>query len=231
MLWTAFSIGLFGSLHCVGMCGPIAIALPYKKENKLVMVSSGLLYNMGRVTTYSFLGLLVGLIGKGVFLAGFQQWLSIGLGILMLVIALFAIPVESKIASISFVKKPYAKLQSLLGRFLKQNSWKALYLTGVLNGFLPCGLVYLAIVGAVSMASLEQGVTYMALFGLGTIPLMLVVSLAGSVVSIRFKTIIRKLYPVFMVAFAALLIARGLNFEVPHTFNFWESAQDVPMCH
>ena len=231
MLWTAFTIGLFGSLHCVGMCGPIAIALPYKKESKLVMVSSGLLYNMGRVTTYSFLGLIIGLIGKGVFLAGFQQWLSIGLGILMLIIALFAIPVESKIASISFIKKPYARLQQLLGRFLRQNSWKALYLTGVLNGFLPCGLVYLAIVGAVSMASLEQGVAYMALFGLGTIPLMLVVSLAGTVVSMRFKTIIRKLYPVFMVVFAALLIARGLNFEVPRTFNFWETGQEVPMCH
>ncbi|MCB0653432.1 MAG: sulfite exporter TauE/SafE family protein [Saprospiraceae bacterium] len=231
MLWTAFTIGLFGSLHCVGMCGPIAIALPYKKENKLVMLASGLLYNLGRVTTYSFLGLFIGFIGKGVFLAGFQQWLSIGLGILMLIIALFSIPVESKIYSLSFVQKPYAKLRSLLGRFLTKNSWQALYLTGVLNGFLPCGLVYLAIVGAVSMASLEQGVAYMALFGLGTIPLMLMVSLAGSVVSIRFKTVVRKLYPVFMVAFAALLIARGLNFEVPRTFNFWETAQEVPMCH
>jgi sulfite exporter TauE/SafE len=213
------------------MCGPIAIALPYKKENKFVMVSSGLLYNLGRVTTYSFLGLFVGLIGKGIFIAGAQQWLSIGLGVMMLIIAIFSIPVETKIVSIPFIKKPYAKLKSLLGKFLTQNSWKSLYLTGILNGFLPCGLVYLAIVGAVSMASLEQGVAYMALFGLGTIPLMLVVSLAGSVVSLKFKNLFRKLYPIFLVAFAALLIARGLNFEVPRNFSFWETAQEVPECH
>lgn len=231
MLWTAFTIGLFGSLHCVGMCGPIAIALPYKKENKLVMVASGLLYNLGRVTTYSLLGFFIGIIGKGVFLAGYQQTLSIGLGIMMLIIAIFSIPVESKITSLSFIKKPYSKLKILLGKFLTQNSWKSLYITGILNGFLPCGLVYLAIIGAVSMASVEQGVAYMALFGLGTIPLMLLVSIAGSMASIRFRNIIKKLYPVFMVLFASLLIARGLNFEVPRTFNFWETAQEVPECH
>lgn len=231
MLWTAFTIGLFGSLHCVGMCGPIALALPYKKESKFVAAASGLLYNMGRVTTYSFLGLIIGLIGKGVFLAGIQQWLSVGLGVLMLIIAIFSIPVETKITSIAFIQKPYIKLKSLLGKFLTQNSWKALFLTGVLNGFLPCGLVYMAIVGGVSMASLEQGVAYMALFGLGTIPLMLIVSLAGSVVSIKLKNTFRKLYPVFLVVFAAILIARGLNFDLPRDFNFWESSQDVPLCH
>ena len=231
MLWTAFTIGLFGSLHCVGMCGPIAIALPYKKENKLVMIASGLLYNLGRVTTYSLLGFFIGIIGKGVFLAGYQQTLSIGLGIMMLIIAIFSIPVESKITSLSFIKNPYIKLKTLLGKFLTQTSWKSLYITGILNGFLPCGLVYLAIIGAVSMASVEHGVAYMALFGLGTIPLMLLVSIAGSMASIRFRNIIKKLYPVFMVLFASLLIARGLNFEVPRTFNFWETAQEVPECH
>ena len=231
MLWTAFTIGLLGSLHCVGMCGPIALALPYKKESKGRIVASGLLYNLGRVTTYSFLGFFIGIIGKGVFLAGYQQTLSILLGIMMLVIAIFSIPVESKITTLSFIQKPYAKLKKLLGRFLTQNSWKSLYITGILNGFLPCGLVYMAIIGAVSMTSIGEGVAYMALFGLGTIPLMLLVSVAGGMASIRFRKIIRKLYPIFMLLFAALLIARGLNFEVPRTFDFWETAQEVPECH
>lgn len=231
MLWTAFTIGFLGSLHCIGMCGPIAMALPYQKHSKLALATSTSLYNMGRIVTYSLLGLFIGLIGKGVFIAGLQQGLSIGAGVLLLIIAFFSIEVESRLLSIKFIHRLYAKLQKLLSRFLVKNGYGALFVTGLLNGLLPCGLVYFALIGAVTSGSISNSVMYMALFGLGTFPIMMTASLAGNFISIKLRNKIKKLYPIFLIIFAALLIMRGLNFNVPREFNFWEDAQSIPDCH
>ncbi len=231
MLWSAFTIGLLGSLHCVGMCGPIAMALPYQKQSKFALVSSTSLYNIGRIVTYSLLGLFIGIIGKGVFIAGLQQALSIGAGILLLIIAVFAIEVESKLLSLKFIHRFYGKLRKLLGRFLTKNGYGALFITGLLNGLLPCGLVYFALVGAVTSGSIINSILYMALFGMGTFPLMMASSLFGSFISIKLRNKIKKLYPILLILFAALLIMRGLNFDVPRTFNFWEDGQNIPECH
>lgn len=231
MFGVAFTTGLLGSLHCIGMCGPIALALPYKRDSKWNRVLSALLYNLGRISTYTLLGAAIGLLGKGVFLAGMQKQLSIATGILLLVIAIFSIPVESKIVAFSGVNQLYLRLKSTLGKYLRANTWQALYVTGLLNGLLPCGLVYLAIIGAVSTDSIANGAAYMALFGLGTLPLMLTTSLLGGIITGKWRSRLQKIYPIFLILFAALLIARGMNFEVPRTFNFWESGQDVPVCH
>ena len=231
MLWTAFTTGLIGSLHCIGMCGPIAMALPYQKHSKIAILTSTTTYNLGRIITYSLLGLFIGLIGEGVFIAGLQQALSIGAGILLLIIALFSIEVESKLLSLKVIHKIYAKLRTILGRFLTKNGYKALFITGLLNGLLPCGLVYFALVGAVTSGSIIKSMQYMALFGLGTFPLMLTASIAGNFISIRWRNKIKKLYPVLLILFAALLIMRGLNFDIPREFNFWEDAKNIPECH
>ena len=231
MLWTAFTIGLFGSLHCVGMCGPIALALPYQQQNRWLAAWKVLLYNLGRATTYVLLGVLVGLLGKGLFLAGMQRWLSVGLGVSLLLIALFSISVESRLLSSSITGRFFLFVKTLLGKLLKNNRGTNFFRIGVVNGFLPCGLVYMAIVGAVTMGSISGSAYYMLLFGLGTVPLMLVAALAGQMVSLPVRNYLKRLYPLFLIALAALFIFRGLNFDVPHDFSFWEAMQNVPMCH
>jgi len=227
--WTAFTIGLFGSLHCVGMCGPIAMALPYQDRNRWLTLGNTLLYNLGRVVTYALLGGVIGLVGKGLFLAGAQQTISIVLGVSLLVIALFSINLEFQLLKIPAWQRWNAWLKQQLGFFLRKNTRSSLFVVGMLNGLLPCGLVYMAIAGAVTTFSPAGGMLYMALFGLGTIPLMLTAALAGNFASVKLRSHLRKVLPVILVGFAVLLILRGLNFDLPLDIQFW--LEDPTMCH
>ena len=118
-----------------------------------------------------------------------------------------------------------------MGRFLKNPSRTSIFFTGLLNGLLPCGLVYLALVGALTMGNIQSSAVYMLFFGLGTIPLMLAVTLIGKAVNVTYRNRLKRLYPVFVLGLAAWFIVRGLNFYVPANFNFWESMQNIPMCH
>lgn len=231
MLWAAFLTGLLGSLHCVGMCGPIALALPYQGQNKWVASANVLLYNLGRVFTYSLVGTVIGLLGKGLFLAGFQAYFSIGLGVLLLIIALFAVNVEHRLMMIPALSKLNQWVKSKLSALLRRNDPQTLFFIGALNGLLPCGLVYMAIVGAVAMGSITQSALYMVLFGVGTIPLMLLTAVMGQFISLKWRNKIKRLLPVFLVAFAILFIARGINFAAPLALRFWENWDNVPMCH
>jgi len=86
IFWSAFLLGLLGSFHCIGMCGPIAFVLPINRSKKSIMFFQSFLYQFGRLITYSFIGFIFGLIGKGLFLAGFQQNLSVFIGLLMILI-------------------------------------------------------------------------------------------------------------------------------------------------
>jgi len=230
-MWTAFTIGLFGSLHCVGMCGPIALALPLGKRSRWQIALHALLYNFGRTFTYITLGLIIGLLGKGIFLAGLQKQLSIFTGISLLVVVLFSINLETKIISIPIFSRLFLFLKSGLGRFLNNPSRISIFFTGLLNGLLPCGLVYLALVSALTLGSISSSAMYMLFFGLGTIPLMLTATLIGKAVNLTFRNRLKKLYPVFMIGLASWFIVRGLNFYVPANFNFWEAMQNIPMCH
>src|ERR1700752_1363380 len=83
-LLAALSLGFFGSFHCIGMCGPIALAIPVYNQNKFHKTASIIFYNAGRIFTYSLLGVLFGLIGQGFALAGLQQLLSVTLGLIIL---------------------------------------------------------------------------------------------------------------------------------------------------
>lgn len=235
-IWTAFLIGFIGSFHCVGMCGPIALSLPYQDTTKIKTASNVLIYNGGRILTYSFIGLIFGLIGQGIALAGFQQWLSIGLGILMLLAAFSIINFESQIVKIPILDKGFKKIRFHLGRLLTQKSQRkqTLLFVGLLNGFLPCGLVYLAVIGAVATGSVFKGSLYMAIFGIGTLPTMLSVALVGNLVSLKFRKNIQKVIPFMLFAMAILFILRGMNLGIPYISP--ELVQDTsgitaPVCH
>ncbi len=231
LLWTAFTIGLLGSVHCIGMCGPIALALPYGKRHRALAVLNALKYNLGRVFTYMLLGLLFGLIGQGVFLAGYQSALSVVLGILMLLLAFFSLNLEKYLVHSSVFGQGLQKLKTSLARLLKVDSKPSFFLIGLLNGLLPCGLVYMAVVGAVSTGNALMASFYMGLFGLGTLPLMLTTSLAGHLVSLRFRKQLQRLLPLLLVAMGILFLLRGLNFHLPADFYLWDALHDPPMCH
>lgn len=214
-LWTAFIMGLVGSLHCVGMCGPIALALPYQANSKWQSAFNVVLYNLGRILTYSFFGLLLGFLGKGIALSGYQQWVSIFLGCLLLITAVFSLPVESKLQNIGSVRWLMSQVQKSLGALLQKPDGGSLLLIGILNGFLPCGFVYVGLAGAVTTGSILKSMGYMALFGLGTVPLMLSVSLSSRFISLPTRRKIQKILPVFLFLFAILFILRGLNLGIP----------------
>lgn len=234
--WTAFLIGFIGSFHCVGMCGPIALSLPYQDVTKWRTAANTLVYNLGRVVTYSFIGLLFGALGKGIALAGMQQWLSIGLGILMLLAAFSIINVEKQFVKIPLLNSLFGKVKFHLSRLLKRKNRKTqtLFMVGILNGFLPCGLVYLGVVGAIGTGSILGGSLYMTLFGLGTIPLMLTLALFSNLISLNFRKRIQKAIPIMLFAFAVLFILRGLNLDIPYISPkiIQENADFVaPICH
>ncbi len=224
-------MGLAGSLHCVGMCGPLALALPYQRRSWLHAVGQVLVYNAGRVLTYTILGMLIGLAGHGLFMAGVQAWLSIGLGVAFLLAAIFSFSIESQLVRLPGLKHLQYWVQKKLSTLIQQRGTATLFGIGMLNGLLPCGLMYMAVAGAVTAGSTTQGAAFMILFGLGTLPLMTAVAMAGQFIGMDIRRRARKLLPAFLVIFALFFVIRGLHFAVPAEFRFWETAGQMPMCH
>jgi sulfite exporter TauE/SafE len=216
MLSTALVLGLLGSLHCIGMCGPIAFVLPLNRQNTFRQWGQLGLYHTGRLLAYGIIGLVFGLLGKGLYLFGFQQKLSIVLGVVMILLVM--IPGKAfrgwKLARP--VYRMVGKLQSALGSRLKNGDSDAFLSIGFLNGFLPCGLVYMALVGAMAMASAPSGALYMMIFGMGTIPLMSVAALMGKYLKGRWVPAVRKWIPVFVVLVGVLFILRGMGLGIPY---------------
>jgi len=216
MLYTALLFGLISSFHCIGMCGPIAMMLPIDRSNQTKKVFQILLYHLGRLTAYGMLGLFFGILGKGLFLAGFQQKLSIFVGIMMII---FVIVPEKKLAQYNFSKPIYkliSKVKSHLGAQFKRKSPDALFTIGLLNGFLPCGLVYAALFGAIAMQSELLGVAYMVLYGIGTIPMMSAVVLLSNFITVPVRNRIQKLIPIVVILIGSLFIVRGMGLDIPY---------------
>ena len=216
MLYTAFFFGLISSLHCIGMCGPIALMLPVDRTNQTKKVIQIMTYHLGRLSAYALIGLVFGLLGKGLFLAGIQQKLSIGIGVAMIIVIL--IP-ENVVARYNFSKPVFriiSKIKSTLGKHFKNRSFKSLFMIGLLNGFLPCGMVYVALFGAIAMQSESLGVLYMILFGLGTVPLMSSVVYLNSFLTIPIRNKIQKVIPIVTVIIGVLFILRGLGLGIPY---------------
>lgn len=216
MLWTAFIFGLLGSFHCVGMCGPIAFLLPVDRNNPYKKAGQIFLYHFGRIFSYSILGLIFGLIGKSLNLFGFQQQLSIAIGVLMILV--IAIP-QKTFNKYNFSQPIYrvvGRVKSALGKELKKRTPDTFLTIGFLNGFLPCGLVYMAIFGAIASGNTLQGTLYMAIFGLGTAPLMTATIYIGNFLNVRMRQKLRKAVPVFVIVIGFLFILRGMGLGIPY---------------
>ncbi len=212
---TGFLIGLVGSFHCIGMCGPIAIALPVTAKGTWRFYAGRFLYNIGRTVTYAFFGAMMGVIGQRFFVAGFQQEVSIVVGALMIASAIAPGLVNRIFGNLKIAQTITTRLKELFSAAFRKRTVASLFVVGVVNGFLPCGLVYMAMAGAATTGSIEGGAVFMAGFGLGTIPVMLGVSVAGSFIPLAVRHKISRLTPVFLFVLGVILLLRGLNLGIP----------------
>lgn len=210
IIWvSAFSLGFLGSFHCAGMCGPIALALKGNDNGIGSFLISRMGYNLGRIFTYSLMGLTAGLLGRSFSINGWQSDLSILCGVLILVFVLLTNErVRNRISSGMSGKT--AALKRVFSGLIRRRGTGALILTGVLNGILPCGFVYLALAGAATTTGPLEGALFMALFGLGTLPMMLGIAITGAMVSLKARGFINRLSPLIAIALAVLLIHRGI---------------------
>ncbi len=215
LFFAALTMGMIGSFHCIGMCGPLALSLPLGSKSHFAKFTGSLLYNLGRIATYSILGLLLGLAGKSFSLFGWQQGLSIVTGVVILLLMML----PKKWLTMTGSGNPFTRfslnLRKWLGSLWQQPGYPSLFLIGVLNGLLPCGLIYMAIAGALATGAPLPGMLFMAAFGLGTLPLMWSISFFGNFISVGIRQKIRSAYPVMMTLIACLLIIRGLGLGIP----------------
>ena len=216
MLWSALILGLLGSFHCVGMCGPIAFMLPVDRSNSFKKITQVFMYHAGRLLAYGLIGLVFGLVGKSLYLFGLQQQLSIAIGIIMIVAIIIPIHVFNRYNFSKPIYKVIGKVKSQLGEALKRKTADTFLTIGFLNGFLPCGLVYMAVFASLAMQSASIGSLYMVLFGLGTIPLMTTAIYVGKFLNTSIKQRIQKAIPVFVIIIGLLFIIRGLGLGIPY---------------
>ncbi len=226
-----FSLGVISSLHCVGMCGPLSFALPIQYLSNTQRLIAILLYQVGRVITYSSLGLVFGLAGRKVYLAGFQQWFSIGMGALILFL-LVQYWIFRKRLQPNLVNKFYVSIQKLMTKILKIRGTTPFLFLGIANGFLPCAMVYIALAGALVTTEVQRGVLFMAMFGLGTMPAMIAISYFRQFFSLRIRNSFRKIVPIFIFVMAVILILRGMNLGIPFISPVLQSASHTAViCH
>ena len=214
--WSALLLGLGGSLHCVGMCGPLALALSAGRGRTARFLVSRLLYNGGRTVTYTALGLVFGLVGGVVDFAGWQRGLSVILGALIIAGAVGDL-LQHRLEFDRWIGGAGAWLKQPMGRLMRLDNPGSLFLVGILNGLLPCSFVLLALAASLAAGGPVQGMAFMALYGAGTIPLMLATSCAGRVLRPNLQGTIRRILPVGMAALGALLVLRGLGLVAGHT--------------
>jgi uncharacterized protein len=209
ILWSALVFGLLGSFHCVGMCGPIAMAISAKKS----LIRQKLLYNLGRTTTYAFLGMTMVSLGFSLALAGIQQWFSIIIGGMMVLMALYYKKSERIIASSGWFGA-VARLKSSLGSWVTKGGSKAFFVSGLFNGLLPCGMVYLALVASMGTQHPLSGALYMGVFGLGTTPALLLIMLSPKLLTKTASLRLNRALPYVAVFIGVLFIVRGLGLGI-----------------
>ena len=212
----AFMMGIAGSFHCVGMCGPLALSLPLSNNSFLAKISGALLYNAGRVVTYSFFGLVFGLIGKTFAIFGFQQWLSIITGILIIGLIIIPKRFSGLLSGSTFIEFFLRSIRASIGRLFSNKNQASLFAIGLLNGLLPCGLIYIAVAAAISTGDVQNSILFMAAFGLGTLPVMWSVVFFGNYIGLAIRKKIRSAYPYMMMLMACLLILRGMGLGIPY---------------
>jgi len=217
---TPLLLGLAGSLHCVGMCGPLMLAIPLPSSERRAVLLQMLVYHSGRILTYAALGLLFGLLGKGMAIAGFQQVLSLAAGSFIIAMAFVAWRFEQLVTALPGFGAFTRSIQQRMGHLIHNHPGSATFSLGLLNGLLPCGMVYAALAGAISTTNSMEGGIFMAIFGIGTLPLLLTATVLGRSFSSSIRRKIRIVQPILLTFAGLLLIQRGLQLDI----SLFESA-------
>lgn len=215
LIVSALILGLGSGFHCIGMCGPIALSMGLTKQQALNFHLQNTTYNLGRIVTYAFLGAILGIVGEGFNVAGIQQYLTVGVGILLIVMALFSFGGKDFASKIPFLSKFLLSIKINLGKYLQKPGYYSRFITGILNGFLPCGMVYMALTASLAAGGVWQGAAFMALFGLGTFPFMFAVVFFGNMMNTAFRIKVLKIIPLMMIILGGLFVLRGLELGIP----------------
>ena len=200
---TGFLLGLMGSLHCAGMCGPLVLMTPVVAPTPASFVASRLVYHAGRIFVYALIGVLFGLVGESMVFAGFQRWLSVIAGIVMIAALFAATPLKSRL-----IRMPIA-IKTRFASLLRQKTYPSIFALGGINGLLPCGLVYMAATASIASGDIFQSIASMVFFGLGTLPMLLGISFAGKRLNLSRIPALQKIAPVAVALAAVLLIIRS----------------------
>ena len=223
----AFFIGLFGSIHCIGMCGPLAFAIPIAENKLWLVVGDKILYNIGRIVTYSFLGLLIGFIGKQLWVYGLQQGISLLSGLLIILAGLTRV-FKMRVTNNKVLSTIMLPVNKLLGYALRHHSGH--FIIGLINGLLPCGFVYLALAGSINTPTPATAATFMFWFGAGTFPLMLLATIGSGFIGPIVRRRINRVIPYVMVCLGFWFVLRGLNLDIPYLSPAKQSS-GVTICH
>ena len=216
LIISAIGLGFASGFHCIGMCGPIAISMGLTKNQKANFYLQNLTYQFGRIFTYSLLGAVLGIIGQSFEFAGFQRYLSILVGVLLVTMAVFSFGGKDFASRIPMISKARLKDKINLGKILLKPDYKSRFTTGILNGLLPCGRVYMALTASLAAGGIWQSSFFMFLFGIGTFPFMFAVVFIGNFLTATLRVKILNIIPVLMIGLGALFILRGLELGIPY---------------
>lgn len=216
LILSALGLGFASGFHCIGMCGPIALSMGLTKKQSTNFYLQNLTYQFGRITTYSILGGILGIIGEGFEMVGFQQYLTIAVGILLILMAVFSFGGKDFASKLPFLSSFLFKVKMKLSKLLQKADYRSRYATGLLNGLLPCGMVYMALTASLAAGGIVQSAGFMALFGLGTLPFMFLVVLVGNLMTSALRLKILKIVPVMMIVLGSLFILRGMELGIPY---------------
>jgi len=227
--YLALSMGLVSSFHCIGMCGPIAMALPIQKGSKIQQFTGLLVYNSGRAFTYAVLGLLLGTVGNSLVWIGYLRYLSVFSGVLLLAYVLCPSRLATYLHPPVFWQNFIQQIKKRMAERLKNRSVQSWFFLGILNGLLPCGLVYLALISSIATGGFLAGGIFMLLFGLGTLPAMMAVGFFRQWFTVSWRTKMRRLTPIMMALAGIVLVVRGLLIQYPDSHT--NKTNSITVCH
>ncbi len=213
------------------MCGPIALALPVHRGSRLRQWAGLLTYNFGRVSTYAILGATIGALGGAMLWVGYLRYLSIIAGVAMLLYVAWPARLDRLLKVPAIWQKLIGRLRSHMATRLRSHKLSGQATLGMLNGLLPCGLVYLALISSIGTGSATTGAAYMLAFGLGTLPMMMAVGFFKQWFSPALRSHMRRLTPVMVAVAGIWLLGRGLLIRVPAGPLYSAAPTEIPLCH
>lgn len=219
-----FMLGLGGSLHCLGMCGPLVMAVPFPKSRQNLL--SKTLYFLGKALAYGILGAVISLFGLKALWGDSQRYISILAGIIVILLAIFPI-LQPKIG-----KFPFRNSFQNIFKAIKENpKWHHFLRLGFINGLLPCGMVYMALAAAMTGGGLVEGFIAMLFFGIGTTPLLWILASVKSKITTALRQQLKPVTIGLSLLVGILLLLRGLNLGIPYISPKLDTSMEMEHHH